>query len=63
MSRPYAGAAAVLDLTRPREDAPDTGDDSHAALVRAIAEGNAGEAAAVLLGELEETLELLRGRR
>ncbi|MEU9481411.1 FCD domain-containing protein [Streptomyces sp. NPDC048191] len=55
------GLVTLLDLTRLRERHPDTGDDSHAALVRAIADGDAEAAATVLLAELEGTLELLRG--
>ncbi|GHE11201.1 FadR/GntR family transcriptional regulator [Streptomyces alanosinicus] len=55
------GLVTLLHLTRLREKVPDTGDDSHAALVEAIADGAAEQAVAVLLGELEQTLELLRG--
>jgi DNA-binding FadR family transcriptional regulator len=54
------GLLTLLDLTRLREHDPNTHDTSHEALVRAIADGNAEEAAAVLLAELEETLHLLR---
>jgi DNA-binding FadR family transcriptional regulator len=54
------GLLTLLDLTRLREHDPNTHDTSHEALVRAIADGNAEEAAAVLLAELEETLQLLR---
>jgi GntR family transcriptional regulator, transcriptional repressor for pyruvate dehydrogenase complex len=57
------GLTTLLNLTRLREDDHNTGDDTHAALVRAITDGNAEEAASVLLGELEETLGLFRGRR
>ncbi|MEU6668819.1 FCD domain-containing protein [Streptomyces sp. NPDC046727] len=54
------GLVTLLDLTRLRETDPGTGDDTHAALVRAIADGDADRAATVLLGELEGTLRLLR---
>ncbi|MEV6836474.1 FCD domain-containing protein [Streptomyces sp. NPDC051133] len=56
------GLVTLLDLTRLREQDPATGDDTHTALVEAVAEGDAEEAAAVLLRELEETLGLLRGQ-
>ncbi|WBO63745.1 FadR/GntR family transcriptional regulator [Streptomyces camelliae] len=56
------GLVTLLDLTRLRERDPNTRDDSHAALVEAIADGDAERAAEVLTAELEETLELLRGR-
>ncbi|AOR31982.1 GntR family transcriptional regulator [Streptomyces fodineus] len=55
------GLVTLLDLTGLREQHPDTGDDSHEALVRAITDKDAEGAASVLLGELEGTLELLRG--
>ncbi|MBL1109649.1 FadR family transcriptional regulator [Streptomyces sp. 5-8] len=54
------GLVALLDLTRLREENPGTGDDSHAALVRAITDGDAEKAATTLLTELESTLALLR---
>ncbi|BCM69603.1 MULTISPECIES: FadR/GntR family transcriptional regulator [Streptomyces] len=57
-----AGLVTLLDLTGLRRKDPDTGDGSHAALVHAVAEGDAERAAAVLRAELEQTLELLRGR-
>ncbi|WP_225099411.1 FadR/GntR family transcriptional regulator [Streptomyces sp. CoH27] len=56
------GLVTLLDLTRLRERDPNTRDHSHAALVGAIADGDAERAAEVLTAELEETLELLRGR-
>ncbi|WP_225823346.1 FadR/GntR family transcriptional regulator [Streptomyces naphthomycinicus] len=55
------GLLALLDLTRLREENPDTGDDTHTALVDAITAGAPEEAATALLGELESTLRLLRG--
>lgn len=57
------GLVTLLDLTRLRHEDANTGDDTHAALVHAVAEGDADRAAAVLLAELEQTLERLRGRR
>jgi DNA-binding FadR family transcriptional regulator len=57
-----AGLMTLLDLTRLREEDPDAGDDTHTALVDAIAEGDAERAAAAVSAELEETLELLRQR-
>ncbi|MFF8907644.1 FadR/GntR family transcriptional regulator [Streptomyces olivaceoviridis] len=56
------GLVTLLDLTRLREEDPGTGDDTHAALVQAIAGADADRAAAVLLTELDRTLELLRER-
>ncbi|MEU9589701.1 FCD domain-containing protein [Streptomyces sp. NPDC048193] len=50
----------LLDLVPLRERDPNTGDDTHAALVDAVATGDAPRAAAVLRRELEETLALLR---
>jgi DNA-binding FadR family transcriptional regulator len=50
----------MLDLVHLRDRDPDTGDDSHTALVDAVAAGNAPRAAAVLRRELEDTLALLR---
>nr|WP_256725779.1 FCD domain-containing protein [Streptomyces sp. IMTB 2501] len=55
------GLVTLPHLTRLREKAPDTGDDTHAALVEAIANGDAEQAVAVLLRGLEEAPELLRG--
>ncbi|MEV5879780.1 FadR/GntR family transcriptional regulator [Streptomyces sp. NPDC052101] len=55
------GLVTLLSLTGLREHTPDTGDATHTALVRAITAGDPDRAAAVLLGELEETLQLLRG--
>jgi DNA-binding FadR family transcriptional regulator len=54
------GLVALLDLTGLRAADPGTGDDGHAALVRAVADGDAERAAAVLRAELEGTLGLLR---
>ncbi|MFG3010747.1 FadR/GntR family transcriptional regulator [Streptomyces cinerochromogenes] len=56
------GLVTLLHLTRLRHEDPNTGDDTHAALVEAVTDGDAGRAAAVLLGELEQTLERLRER-
>jgi DNA-binding GntR family transcriptional regulator len=50
----------VLSLTRLREQDPNTGDDTHAALVRAVTDGDAEAAGAVLRRELETTMGLLR---
>ncbi|MFG3157727.1 FadR/GntR family transcriptional regulator [Streptomyces sp. NPDC048219] len=50
----------LLDLVPLRERDPNTGDDTHAALVDAVAAGDAPRAEAVLRRELEETLALLR---
>jgi DNA-binding FadR family transcriptional regulator len=54
------GLIEMLDLAGMREHDPNTGDDAHAALVRAVADGDAETAGTVLRGELEETLALLR---
>ncbi|MFF7884498.1 FadR/GntR family transcriptional regulator [Streptomyces sp. NPDC020794] len=54
------GLIEMLDLVGMREHDPNTGDDAHAALVRAVADGDAQTAGTVLRGELEETLALLR---
>ncbi|MER5908231.1 FadR/GntR family transcriptional regulator [Streptomyces mirabilis] len=54
------GLIEMLDLVRMREHDPNTGDDAHAALVRAVADGDADTAGTVLREELEETLALLR---
>ncbi|MFD8217991.1 FadR/GntR family transcriptional regulator [Streptomyces sp. NPDC059697] len=54
------GLIEMLDLVGMREHDPNTGDDAHAALVRAVADGDAETAGTVLRGELEETLALLR---
>jgi DNA-binding FadR family transcriptional regulator len=54
------GLIEMLDLVGIREHDPNTGDDTHAALVRAVADGDAQTAGAVLQRELEETLALLR---
>jgi DNA-binding FadR family transcriptional regulator len=54
------GLVAVLSLTRLREQDPNTGDDTHAALVRAVTDGDAEAAGAVLRRELETTMGLLR---
>ncbi|MEU9925364.1 hypothetical protein AB0H51_29470 [Streptomyces griseoluteus] len=56
------GLVALLDLTWLREADPATGHDTHAALVHVVTEGAADRAAAVLLTELDGTLELLRER-
>ncbi|MEU8028151.1 FCD domain-containing protein [Streptomyces sp. NPDC049099] len=56
------GLVTLLHLTRLRRHDRNTGDGTHAALVEAIAQGDAEAAAAVLLEELEGTLGLLRGR-
>jgi DNA-binding FadR family transcriptional regulator len=54
------GLIEMLDLVGMREHDPHTGDDAHAALVRAVADGDADTAGTVLREELEETLALLR---
>jgi DNA-binding GntR family transcriptional regulator len=54
------GLIEMLDLVGMREHDPNTGDDAHAALVRAVSDGDAETAGTVLRGELEETLALLR---
>ncbi|MFF8025495.1 FadR/GntR family transcriptional regulator [Streptomyces sp. NPDC007896] len=54
------GLIEMLDLVGMRKHDPNTGDDAHAALVRAVADGDAQTAGTVLRGELEETLALLR---
>ncbi|MFF0039319.1 FadR/GntR family transcriptional regulator [Streptomyces mirabilis] len=54
------GLIEMLDLVRMREHDPNTGDDAHAALVRAVTDGDADTAGTVLREELEETLALLR---
>ncbi|MET7890420.1 FadR/GntR family transcriptional regulator [Streptomyces mirabilis] len=54
------GLIEMLDLVGTREHDPNTGDDAHAALVRAVADGDADTAGTVLREELEETLALLR---
>lgn len=54
------GLIEMLDLVGMREHDPNTGDDAHAALVRAVADGDADMAGRVLREELEETLALLR---
>ncbi|MGW1756231.1 FadR/GntR family transcriptional regulator [Streptomyces mirabilis] len=54
------GLIEMLDLVGMREHDPNTGDDAHAALVRAVADGDADTAGTVLREELEETLTLLR---
>jgi DNA-binding FadR family transcriptional regulator len=54
------GLIDMLSLTRLREQDANTGDDTHAALVRAVADGDAEAAGAVLREELEGTLALLR---
>ncbi|KPI05430.1 hypothetical protein OK006_0717 [Actinobacteria bacterium OK006] len=46
----------MLDLVGMREHDPNTGDDVHAALVRAVADGAADTAGRVLREELEEAL-------
>ncbi|MGX1133292.1 GntR family transcriptional repressor for pyruvate dehydrogenase complex [Streptomyces glaucescens] len=52
----------LLALTGLRDHDPNTGYDTHAALVRAIEDGDAETAANVLRRELEQTLELLAAR-
>ncbi|MER5538147.1 hypothetical protein [Streptomyces mirabilis] len=52
------GLIGMLDLVGMREHDPNTGDDAHAALVRAVADTDT--AGTVLREELEETLALLR---
>ncbi|GAA5043633.1 DNA-binding FadR family transcriptional regulator [Thermocatellispora tengchongensis] len=54
------GLIDLVELLGLREHDPNPGDDSHAALVRAIAGGDADAAAAVLQAELEQTLAHLR---
>ncbi|MER7566497.1 hypothetical protein ABTZ93_26515 [Streptomyces sp. NPDC097941] len=41
-------------MTGLRDDAPNTADEAHAALVRAVADGDAEGAAEILRGELED---------
>ncbi|MFJ9248280.1 FadR/GntR family transcriptional regulator [Streptomyces sp. NPDC101776] len=48
------GLVELLALTGLREHDPNTGDGAHEALVRAVAEGDAGVAAEVLRAELED---------
>ncbi|MFE0328739.1 FadR/GntR family transcriptional regulator [Streptomyces sp. NPDC003753] len=50
----------MLSLTGLRDQDANTGDDTHAALVRAVADGDPEAAGAVLREELEGTLALLR---
>ncbi len=52
----------MLDLVGLRTADPNTGDDTHEALVEAITRGDAEAASTVLREELEGTLALLRGR-
>ncbi|MBD0421075.1 FCD domain-containing protein [Streptomyces sp. NPDC052309] len=54
------GLLDMLDLVRVREHDPNTGDDTHTALVEAVVAGDPEAAAAALRGELENTLALLR---
>jgi DNA-binding GntR family transcriptional regulator len=54
------GLIEMPALVGMREHDPSTGDDAHAALVRAVADGNADTAGTVLREELEETLALVR---
>ncbi|POX53614.1 FadR/GntR family transcriptional regulator [Streptomyces sp. Ru72] len=56
------GLVTLLSLTGLRDQDANTGDDTHAALVRAVADGDAEAAGAVLCEELEGTLALLRGQ-
>ncbi|WSQ11938.1 FCD domain-containing protein [Streptomyces sp. NBC_01231] len=48
------GLVELLTLTGLRADDPNTADDAHAALVRAVADGDAGAAAEILRRELED---------
>ncbi|MEU1476344.1 FadR/GntR family transcriptional regulator [Streptomyces sp. NPDC001668] len=48
------GLVELLALTGLRDDDPNTADEAHAALVRAVAEGNAEAAAEILRAELED---------
>ena len=45
---------ALTALTALRDDDPDTADEAHAALVRAVADGDAEGAAEILRAELED---------
>ncbi|MGW0817795.1 FadR/GntR family transcriptional regulator [Streptomyces viridiviolaceus] len=54
------GLLDMLDLVRVRDQDPNTGDDTHAALVDAVAGGDPEAATAALRGELEHTSKLLR---
>lgn len=44
----------MLALTALRDDDPNTADEAHAALVRAVADGDAERAAEILRAELED---------
>jgi GntR family transcriptional repressor for pyruvate dehydrogenase complex len=48
------GLVELLALTGLRDDDPNTADEAHAALVRAVADGDAEGAAGILRGELED---------
>ncbi|MFF1307829.1 FadR/GntR family transcriptional regulator [Streptomyces sp. NPDC058307] len=48
------GLVELLALTGLRDDDPNTADEAHAALVRAVADGDAEGAAEILRGELED---------
>lgn len=54
------GLIEMLDLVGLRRHDPNTGDDTHEALVEAIAGGDAEAASTVLREELQQTLDLLR---
>ncbi|MCX5560910.1 FadR/GntR family transcriptional regulator [Streptomyces sp. NBC_00038] len=56
------GLIELLDLVGMRAHDPNTGDDTHTALVRAVTDGDAEVAGAVLQEELEDTLALLLRR-
>ena len=56
------GLIELLSLTGLRADDPDTGDEAHEALVRAVADGDAEGAAEVLRGELEDPFAPARTR-
>ena len=52
--RPARCLVELLALTALRDDAPNTADEAHAALVRAVADGDAERAAEILRAELED---------
>jgi len=54
------GLIEMLDLVGLRRHDPNTGDDTHEALVEAITRGDAEAASTVLREELQQTLDLLR---
>ena len=52
--RPARCLVELLALTALRDDAPNTADEAHAALVRPVADGDAERAAEILRAELED---------